>query len=43
MSEVCEHKIDWIDCDKKGHEEGCFFASCRKCDYESYDCEEEKL
>ena len=42
MSKACvQHKVDWIDCDKKGHEAGCFFAVCRKCDYEAYDCEDE--
>lgn len=43
MSEVCDHKLDWKDCDKKGHEEGCFVASCVKCGHESSDCEEGKL
>lgn len=37
-----DHKLEWRDCDKDGHEEGCFVASCERgdCDWESYDCEE---
>jgi hypothetical protein len=37
---ACEHSLDWRDCDRAGHEEGCFIASCSKCSYESRDCEE---
>jgi hypothetical protein len=37
---ACEHSLDWRDCDKVDHEEGCFVASCSKCSYESRDCEE---
>lgn len=36
------HKLVWRDCDKEGHEDDCFVASCGRgdCDWESYDCEE---
>ena len=37
---ACEHSLDWRDCDKVDHEEGCFVASCSKCSYESRDCED---
>jgi hypothetical protein len=37
-----EHKLNWADCGKPGHEEGCFVATCAQCGYESYDCEEGK-
>ena len=37
---ACEHTLDWRDCDRAGHEEGCFVASCSACGYESRDCED---
>ena len=35
-----EHTLDWADCGKPGHEEGCFVATCAQCGNKSYDCEE---
>ena len=42
MSKEHNHKLAWKDCDKKGHEEGCYVALCEQdgCNWKSYDCEE---
>jgi len=38
-----DEKLDknwlWSDCDKKGHEEGCFVVWCQACDIYSADCD----
>jgi hypothetical protein len=32
----------WVDCPKKGHEEGCYASMCLYCgEYEYADCEKE--
>ena len=31
----------WSDCEKEGHDEGCFVVWCRHCDLYSSDCEED--
>jgi hypothetical protein len=33
--------LEWRDCEKAGHEQGCFVAQCTNCDKQMYDCEEE--
>ena len=30
---------DWLDCDIKGHEEGCFMTRCPACGTTDRDCE----
>jgi hypothetical protein len=35
-----QHLLDWRDCGKSGHEEGCYIAECRECGYQSADCDE---
>lgn len=41
----CDLEIDlyWNDCEKEGHEEGCYVAVCNNCGDVMADCEEEKL
>lgn len=38
--EVREKVWKWSDCQKEGHEEGCYAVQCTACGYESLDCEE---
>jgi hypothetical protein len=42
MSAQHLHHFEWRDCDKKGHEAGCYIGSCEVdgCSYEVYDCED---
>jgi hypothetical protein len=42
MSAQHLHEYDWKlwkDCDKTGHEDGCFVAVCSICGHESADCD----
>jgi hypothetical protein len=38
---ACVPSSDWVwtDCDIKGHEEGCFMATCPACGTTDRDCE----
>ena len=38
--EAREKVWEWSDCQKEGHEEGCYAVRCTACGYESLDCEE---
>jgi hypothetical protein len=33
------HETEWLDCDKSGHEEGCYILHCLTCSLYDYDCE----
>jgi hypothetical protein len=39
------HVLYWEDCDKEGHEEGCYVAACavKDCGWRFADCEEKEV
>ena len=41
-NKCCNEYDLWVDCDREGHEEGCFATHCEKCGTINYrDCEGE--
>lgn len=41
LAKACPHAhLTWADCEKEGHSEGCFTATCEACQIELPDCEE---